>query len=61
MKGKRIKQVNNIVIRYTDDFQYAVWTQDGRCLENKMTLEQAEEFCKNTKDFLKKGGKLWKN
>lgn len=54
MKGRKIKQINNLSIRYTKFYQCAVWTPDGRCLEDRMTLEQAEEFCKNTKDFLKK-------
>lgn len=52
MQGKRIKQINNLVIRYTEAYQYAVWTPDGRCWEDRMTLEQAEEFCRKTKDFL---------
>lgn len=54
MQGKRIKQINNLVIRYTEAYQYAVWTPDGRCWEDRMTLEQAEEFCRKTKDFLAK-------
>lgn len=53
MTGKRIKQVNNLIICFTAIHQYAVWTPDGRiCLDDRMTLEQAEEYCKNTKDFL---------
>ena len=54
MKGKKIKQINNLTIRYTEAYQYAVWTPDGRCWEDRMTLEQAEEFCRNTKDFVSK-------
>ena len=54
MTGKRIKQINNLVIRYTDMYQYSVWTPDGRCWEDRMTLEQAEEFCRNTKDFVRR-------
>lgn len=59
MKGKRIKQINNLVIRYTEMNQYAVWTPDGRCWDDRMTLEQAEEYCRNITDFLakKKGEK----
>ena len=52
MKGKKIKQINNLIIRYTEEYQYSVWTPDGRCWEDRMTLEQAEEFCRNTKDFV---------
>lgn len=54
MKGKKIKQINNLIIRYTKDFQYAVWTPDGRCWEDRLTLEHAEDFCKNTVDFIKR-------
>ena len=54
MKGKKIKQINNLTIRYTEEYQYSVWTPDGRCWEDRMTLEQAEEFCRNTKDFVSK-------
>ena len=54
MKGKKIKQINNLTIRYTEAYQYAVWTPDGRCWEDRMTLEQAEEFCRKTKDFVRK-------
>ena len=52
MKGKRIKQINNLTIRYTEAYQYAAWTPDGRCLEDRMTLGQPEEFCRQTKDFI---------
>ena len=56
MKGKKIKQINNLEIRYTELYNYSVWTMGkyGKCLEDRMTLEQAEEFCKNTKDFLRR-------
>lgn len=54
MKGKRIKQINNLIIRYTETYQYAVWTMTGVCLEDRMTLEEAEEFCKETKDYIQK-------
>lgn len=56
-KGNKIKQINNLEIRYKEMYHshnYSVWVKDGRCLEDRMTLEQAEEFCKNTKDFLKR-------
>lgn len=51
-KGKRIKQINNLIIYYTEMNQYAVWTQRNVCLEDRLTLSQAEEFCKKTKDFV---------
>lgn len=55
MKGKKIKQINNLTIRYTEAYQYSVWTPDGVCWEDKLTLQQAEEYCRETKDFVKKG------
>lgn len=56
MKGKRIKQINNLVIYFTPMYKYAVWSLDGRCLEDRLTLEQAEEFCRETTDFVVKKG-----
>ena len=53
MKGKKIKQINNLIIRYTEIYQYAVWTNDGRCLDDRLTLEQAEQYCRETKDFIR--------
>ena len=52
MKGKRVKQINNLIIRYTEAYGYAVWTPNGICLEDRLTLKQAEEFCRETTDFL---------
>ena len=52
MKGKFIKQINNLKIYYTEIYQYAAWSPDGCCLEDRMTLEQAEEWCENTRDFV---------
>lgn len=49
---KKIKQINNLTIKHDDVCQYSVWTPDKRCWEDRMTLEQAEEFCKETKDFV---------
>ena len=54
MKGMKIKQINNLTIYYTKSYQFAVWTPEGKCLEDQMTLDQAIEFCKNTKDFTAK-------
>lgn len=52
MRGKRIKQINNWIIRYTEIHQYSVWSPDGRCYEDRLTLEQAEEFCRDNKDYV---------
>lgn len=58
MKGKRVKQINNLVIRYTEAYGYAVWTPDGICWEDGLTLEQAEEFCRETTDYIKTKNKI---
>lgn len=68
MKGKRINQINNLVIYQDTDEKInyfgtiienpnfgkcSVWKKDGSaCLETRLSLEQAEDFCKNTKDFI---------
>ncbi len=51
-KKQYIKQINNLKIYFTPWFQYCVETPQKIVLEDRMTLKQAEEFCKNTKDFL---------
>lgn len=56
MRGK-IKQINNLIITYTEDFQYTIYSPFGICLEDRLTLKQAEDWCRNTKDFLYKRGK----
>ena len=63
---KRIKQINNLIIKLDDAEHlnyfgkvsrnpmyntYSVWTPYGGCLEDNLTLESAIEFCKETKDF----------
>lgn len=56
IKGKVVKQVNNLQIRYSDLYKYAVWTPDGKtCLEDRFdSIDKAVEYCKNTKDFVTK-------
>lgn len=54
MKGKRICQINNLVIYKTKMYGYAVWSPDGRCLDDRMTFGQAKEFCQHTLDFCAK-------
>lgn len=64
---KKVKQINNLIIKQDDIprfrwigkstysnpnyGKYAVYTPDGRCWEDGLTLEQAEQFCINTTDF----------
>lgn len=55
MKGRRIKQINNLTIYYTTLYSaYTVWTPDGRCWEQFDTLQDAESFCKKTHDFIRR-------
>ena len=56
MNRKKVKQINNLIIRFEPFFGYSVWTPDGRCWEDRMTLKQAEEYCRETTDFVKKKG-----
>lgn len=66
---KKIKQINNLVIKednapemvYFGTRQknppfgtYSVHAPNGICLEDRMTLEEAKEFCRNTKDFVER-------
>jgi hypothetical protein len=32
--------------------KYSVFSLDGRCLEDRLTFEQAENFCNTNKDFI---------
>lgn len=52
MIGKKIKQINNLIIRYKEDNGYSVWTPMGICWEDRLTLEQAENYCRETLDFV---------
>ena len=36
---------NGFTIRHTDMYGYEVRSEDGKCLEDRLTLEQAEEYC----------------
>lgn len=52
LKGKVLKQVNNLKIRRSDVYQYSVWAPDGKCLEDRFpTLSAAEAYCRETKDY----------
>lgn len=54
IRYKKIKQINNLIIKYNDLYQYSIWTPEGICWEDNLTLEQAEDYCRNTTDFLNK-------
>ncbi len=64
---KRVKQINNLIIKLDDaenmnyfgkmmknpQFNtYSVW-HGKTCFEDRMTLEQAEKYATETKDFVK--------
>ena len=64
---KKIKQINNLVIKQDTARQisyfgnimdnpnylkYSVFNLDGKCLEDRLTLEQAENFCNTNKSFM---------
>lgn len=55
---KTVKQVNNLRICYHKDFapgrDYVVKTPTGRIWEEFATLQAAEAFCRDTKDFVRK-------
>ena len=53
IKGKYIKQINNLKIYFTEAYQYTVWTPDNKCWEDRMSLEEAELYCARCKDFLR--------
>ena len=61
---KKVKQCNNMIIKLDNaeliDFfgnikhnpnydKYSVWSKDGICFENGLSLEQAIEYCKEIK------------
>ena len=64
---KKIKQINNLVIKQDtarqisyfgnimdnpSHLKYSVFSLDGKCLENRLTLEQAENFCNTNKNSM---------
>jgi hypothetical protein len=54
---KRLKQINNLRIFLDESVavtQYKVATPDNRILEEFCFIEDAEGFCKETKDFTRR-------
>lgn len=64
---EKIKQINNLVIKQDtakqisyfgnimDNPNYlkcSVFSLDGKCLEDRLTLEQAENFCNTNEGFI---------
>jgi hypothetical protein len=51
-KGKRIRQINNLVIHYSQTYaRYQVWTPVNKNLEEFEALDEAVAFCRKTKDY----------
>lgn len=44
-RGKKIRTCNGYTIYFTEVYMYAVWTKDGRCMEDRLTLAQAVAYC----------------
>ena len=53
MKGKYIKQINNLKIKYLPGCEYFAVAPNGKCLKDGMTLEEAELYCARCKDYLR--------
>lgn len=45
-KRQYIGQVNKLKIYFTPWVKYIVYSPDGDVLENRLTLKQAQEFCR---------------
>lgn len=54
---KNVIMINRLRIKYdkkADSLSeaYSVWTPDGKCWEDRLTLNQAVAYCQDTKDFV---------
>ena len=54
---KNVMMINRLRIKYdkkADSLSeaYSVWTPDGKCWEDRLTLNQAVAYCQDTKDFV---------
>jgi hypothetical protein len=57
-RGQHIRLINNLQIKYLPELNYFVLTPDKKLLKKDMTLEDAELYCANNKDYIiKKGDK----
>lgn len=53
VRGKHIKQINNLEIRYLPELEYFALSPNGKCLKDGMSLEEAELYCARNKDYLR--------
>ena len=52
IKGKHVKQINNLKIKYFPEFNYFVVSPNKEVLKQGMTLEDAELYCARNKDYI---------
>ena len=55
-KGKHIKQINYISIKYIPELKYFAVSPNGIVLKYGMELEDAELYCARCKDYIIKKG-----
>lgn len=64
MYMKKVKQINNYIIKEKrkDEMplgietyrKYVVFAPDGKCIEDNLTYQEAEKFCKNDYTYIRK-------
>ena len=55
-KGKHIKQINYLQIKYLPELKYFVVSPNKEILKYGMELEDAELYCARCKDYIIKKG-----
>ena len=55
-RGKHIKQINWLEIKYSHELNYFVLTPNKKVIKHGMTLEEAENYCAKCKDYIIKKG-----
>lgn len=51
-RGKHIKLINNLQIKYLPEINYFVVTPSKVVIKYGMTLEEAELYCARNKDYI---------
>jgi hypothetical protein len=54
---KEVKQINNWIIKENGMGLYCIYSPLKKCMEDNLTLEQAESFCKENLDYISKRNK----
>lgn len=52
IRGKHIKQINYLEIKYIPNLKYFVVSPNKEVLKANMTLEDAELYCARNKDYI---------